>query len=269
MPFDMIGFSEATPGNVAAGNYVAAGLLDTLYHSVLDAIALKADALHLLGVFYGAESAPDGWRLRQASLHIDHVGMKSQADVSPDAICGYTHMFGRPLPLYAEVLNALSMNGVTEDTLIGLMVGSGKITQAMLDQVNPTHILRGTGDTALVAHTWTPVPIAWDSALPQGVYDIVGMRVGGHLAAYQMALARLLIPGVTDWRPGVPVMELTDTVGFPVDAPYMPHAYWPRMKGISFTYDQPPDIEMLSASLIDHEVIELVLQEVSKSVRGR
>lgn len=269
MPFDMIGFSEATPGNVAAGNYVAAALGDTLYFHVLDDIALKADALRLLGVFYAAESLPAGWRLRQASLHIDHVGMKSQVDTSPDAICGYTHMFGRPLPLYAEVLNALSMNGVTEDTLIGCMVGTGKITQAMLDAVNPTHILRGVGATACIAHAWTTVPIVWDSALPQGVYDIVGMRVGGHLLAYQAALARLLIPGATDWRPGVPVMELTAADTMPVDAPYMPHAYWPKMQGIQFTYDQPPDIEMLSASLIDHQLVELVLQEVSKSVRGR
>jgi len=269
MPFDMIGFSEALPGAVAAGNYVAAALGDTLYFQVLDDIALKADALNLIGVFYGAESLPAGWRMRQASLHIDHVGMKSQLDTSPDAICGYTHMFARPLPLYAEVLNALSMNGVSEDTLIGCMVSTSPISQAMLDQVRPTHMLRGTSATACVASTWTTCPIAWDSALPQGVYDIVGMRVGGHLAAYQMAIARLLIPGATDWRPGVPVMELTAADTLPVDSPYMPHAYWPKMTGVQFTYDQPPDIEMLSISAIDHQLVELVVQQVSSSVRGR
>jgi len=271
MPFDVIAFGEATPGTDTAGNLLAAALGDTLYFHTGDNIALKADALNLLGVHYGAVSTPGYWRLRQASLHIDYRGIKQHLITAADAICGFQPMWARPLPLYAEVINALSANGTSEATMMGLWVGSGKIPQSSFDAVRPTHQIRGIGDQLVVAYTWTPVSMTWDENLPQGVYAIVGMRVGGYIAAgYNTGYARLLIPGATDWRPGVTMAELS---GDKIQrlSPYNEWRMmnqWPLMPEIAFTYDQPPDIEVFSSAALTDFAVELTLQQISERVRG-
>ncbi len=261
MPFDMIGFAEATPGTGLCGMTGALG--DAIYHTTLEDIVLKKEVNSLLGAFYAAVSTPDNYRFRQPSLMTDHQFIKSQLETDPDPSLGYTHLFGRPLPLVAgEKLNALSQNATDETTLIGAIVGNAPITQSMLDAVRPTHSIIGDGDTTLTAMTWTHCPITWDQDLPKGEYAIVGMKFGFYLAVPLACLARIVIPGNTDWRPGVPGSLMVGAHCELEDATHLPCHDWPLMSKVTFPHTNMPNIECLSNAAIEDETVELLLQKI-------
>ena len=263
MPFDMIGFAEATPGTGLVN--IAAGLNDTLYKYVNDDIVLKSGPAYLLGAFYSAVSTPDNYRFRQPSLMTDHQLIKGMLEADVDPIWGYTHLFGRPLPLVGgEKLNALSQNATDETTLIGAIVGNAPITQSMLDSVRPTHSIIGDGDTTVTANTWSAVPMTWDQDLPRGMYAIVGMKFGYYIASGPLAaLARIVIPGNTDWRPGVPGTLMGGAHCELYDASYLPCWHWPLMSKVVFPFGNTPNIEVLSNAALTDETVELLLQKVA------
>jgi hypothetical protein len=58
--------------------------------------------------------------------------------------------------------------------------------------------VRAVGATALVAGTWTNVPLVFDENLPRGRYQIVGMKA----ISAECQAARLVVPD-SRWRPGV------------------------------------------------------------------
>lgn len=262
MPFDVIGFSEATPG---AGTVNIAGALeDTLYRVTGDDIIVRGDAPYVLGLIYEALTVPASVILRQPQM-IDYHLVKSKLGTGLNAMLGYTHMFGRPLPLRGgDKLNALSVNAADEITQIGLLVGSGKITQAMLDSVNPTHVIRGAGAKTLVAHTWTQATITWSESLPSGKYAVVGMRGGVYKAATpQNALARLVIPGKTDWRPGVVFSDML-AAGVMHTLSQDPCACWPKMNEIVIDPNLGmPNVELLSTVACTAEAVELTLEKIA------
>jgi len=262
MPFDLVGFAEATPGT--ALNYVATAAGDTLYHNVADDLLIKKTATLLLGAFYSTVSAGEDYRFRQPSLATDHQLLRGCLEADVDPSWGYTHLFGRPLPLVGgEKMNALSQNGVTETTLIGAWLGNAKITQGMLDAVRPTHSMIGIGDTTLTAATWTPCAITWDQDLPKGKYAVVGMKFGYYIAAAPLAcLARLILPECEGWRPGVVGTLCGGDHKLAYDATQLPCWDWPLMSKIFFEHDAPPDIECLSNAAITDETVELLLQKV-------
>jgi len=262
VPFDVIAWVEATPGTGLVG--LTAALGDTLYHARNDDIFIKKRAPWLLGGFYSAVSTPDNYLFRQPSLQIDHQIMRGmlEADVNPD--WGYTHLFARPLPLVGgEKCNALSQNATDETTLVAALVGSSNITQGMLDSVRPTHSIIGDGDTTITALTWTECDITWDQDLPKGKYAVVGMKFGYYIAAAPLAcVARLVLPGNTDWRPGVPGTLIGGAHCMAYDATHLPCWDWPLMSKIAFEHDNPPNIECVSNAAITDETVELLLQKV-------
>ena len=88
------------------------------------------------------------------------------------------------------------------------------------------------------------------------------MRAGSYVATEMAGVARLLIPGATDWRPGVPATILTgDKVGN-LAGGSEPYAQWPLDRTISFPYDQMPDAEFLSLAAMTDHVVELSLQKI-------
>jgi len=263
MPFDMIGFAEATPGTGLVN--LTAALGDTLYRFVDDDIILKKEINSLLGGFYSAVSTPDNYRFRQPTLMTDHQLIKSMLEADVDPSWGYTHLFGRPLPLVpGEKLNCLSQNATDETTLVGAIVGNAPISQSMLDSVRPTHSIIGDGDTTLTAMTWTACPITWDQDLPKGDYAIVGMKFGYYIAAAPLAcLARIVIPGNTDWRPGVPGSLMVGAHCELEDAVTLPCWDWPLMSKVVFPHTNMPNIECLSNAAITDQTVELLLQKVS------
>jgi len=263
MPFDMIGWAEATPGTGLVA--LTAGVNDTLYKYDADDIILKSEINSLLGAFYSAVSTPDNYRFRQPSLMTDHQLIKGMLEADVDPAWGYSHLFGRPLPLVpGEKINALSQNATDETTLIGAIVGNAPITQAMLDSVHPTHSIIGDGDTTVTALTWSACPMTWDQDLPKGSYAVVGMKFGYYIAAAPLAaLARIVIPGHTDWRPGVPGTLMSGAHCQFENASYLPAWHWPLMRKVVFEHNSTPNIEVLSNAALTDQTVELLLQKVA------
>jgi hypothetical protein len=263
MPFDVIGFAEATPGTGLVN--LAAALGDNLYKYDGDDIILKKESNFLLGAFCAAVSTGDNYRFRQPSLMTDHQLIKIMLEADLDPSQGYEHFFGRPLPLVGgEKLNALIQNATDESSIIGAIVGNAPISRSMLDNVRPTHSIIGDGDQTLTANTWTHCAITWDQDLPKGDYAIVGMRLGYWITSGPLALlGRIVIPGNNDWRPGCPgsLME-ADHEEFQ-SIPYAPFYQWPLMSKIRFPHTNMPNIECLSNAAITDETVELLLQKVA------
>lgn len=255
----MIGFAEATPGTGTIP--VLPGADEDLYTVVDDDILVTREAPYVLG--WSAHAVGTGGRtlLRQPKM-IDYDNHKISliADVAPK--CGTTEMFARPLPVRVDKLSALVVNAVDEATIIGVLLGSGKITQSMLDSVNPTHKITGYSDQLITANTWTRCAVTWNEVLDAGIYEIIGMRgVCYGAAALNAALMRLRIPGSMSWRPGV-VCGYGGAAHLEWQGMYdFPFKDWPSM-GIRFDTQHMPNIEVLSCGAHTDEDVELTLQKV-------
>lgn len=262
MPFDVIGFLEATPGTGLVN--LAGALGENLYHVTGDDIINKKENVCLLGAFCAAVSTGQDYRVRQPGLNIDHQLMKIMLEADLDPIQGYEHFFGRPLPLNgSEKINALITNATDESSIIALLIGNAPITQSMLDAVRPTRIIRGVGDTTLTAKTWTTCAITWDQDLEEGKYAVVGMKLGYWITSGPLAtVGRLLIPGNNNWRPGCPgaLMEADHEELQSITS--MPFSKWPMMREVTFLNTAMPNIECLSNAAITDETVELLIQKV-------
>jgi len=265
MPFDLIAWAEAAPG--AGTVNLAAGLGDNFYHTVNDDIFIRKDAKYLLGLLNMGTSTGGRALIRQPSLALDYEFYKSGLTTDLDPIVGWEHLFGRPLPLIPnEKCNALVVNATDEDSIVAAIVGSGKITQAMLDAVNPTHKISGYSDTTVTALTWSACAITWNQDLPEGRYAIVGMRVGTYVASAETSVARLtgLKDDGANWRPGVPCHGMEADHEEWQSMGWSPYTLWPLMPEISFPHDQPPNIEVLMVNTTaTDENVDLLLQKIA------
>ena len=266
MPFDLIAFGEATPGT--GTNPLAGALNDTLYRTDGDDIQLKVSPAnwYLIGSFYAACSTGARALIRQPGLGNDYCHQKCALETDLDPTQGYEHYFGRPLPLIGnEKLNVLSVNATSESTFVGLMIATAPFSQALLDSVRPTHLISGYSDTTLTAYTWTPCVVTWNQDLPKGEYAIVGMRAGNWLTGdgQTMSLTRLLIPGKTQWRPGVPAALIEADHEEYQSVTNEPWVHFPKMSDISFPNTNMPNIEVFSPGALTDENIQLLLQKIA------
>jgi len=267
MPFDLIGFAEETPGTGLVN--VAGALGDNLYHVSLDDILTKPNVNRIVGAFCAACSTGEDYRLRQPSLFIDHQFQKIQLLADNDPSQGMTHLFHNPLPLSSlknpaakgEKIEALIQNATDEEVLIGVLLSSGRIPYNLLD-TEPDYIIHGESDTTPTALRWTTCAITWDQDLPKGTYVPLGMKVGVYPT--ECAIARIVCPGATDWRPGVPcaLMEASHTEFQSVT--WNPWNWWPFMPKVNFTNVAMPDIELLATdvAVVDQD-IELAVKKVA------
>ncbi len=261
MPFNMVGFGEATPG---AGTVpVAVGGGEQLY-SLLDAgdsILVTEATPFVLGLFASGIATMGAAILRQPGK-TDKAVIKSCLQTDNDPAQGFSDFMKTPLVLKPKAkLTALSVNAADEDTLIGIMLGTGPFPRRdyVIDEV-----ISGFADvTIAAASTWMPVPITWNKDPPEGVYSIVGMRGSAFLAAnLWSALMRLVIPGHPEYRPGVPVTLAEADHEEMQSQTYEPWVNWGQI-GIQFKApEQMPNAEILSTSLITDENIELRLMRV-------
>ena len=269
LPFDLVGFTELTPGT---GLVPLAGALgDNIYQITGDDLKLKKDARLLIGAFCCACSTGENYRFRQASLEIDHQFQKIALNADLDPSQGHEHLFARPLPLVAdEALNALIQNATDEEALVGAMISTQPISQNVMDSVRPTHQIIGVSDTTLTAKTWTLCTITWDQVLPRGEYLIVGMRAGiySSVTSY-MGLARVVIPANNDWRPGVPCAVMEADHEEYQSVTNCPWHMWPKMQGggkggIVFDENHMPNVEFLKIGncAVADENVELLLQKI-------
>jgi len=259
MPFDMIGFLEATPGTGTVN--LAAALGDRLYSSNLDEINLNSDINRLLGVLVSAVSTGGRARLRQPGLGIDYSMLKCMLEADLDPIQGFHDFLETPLPLIPGTkLEALLTNATDESALIAAMVGN----QA-LDPRNcqPTHVVTGISDTTITSLTWSQCAITWLEDLDPGTYAVVGMRCGVFIAAAPLAaVARIILPGATDWRPGVPCAQMEADHEEYQSVTHEPWYKWGQMPGIQFEDTKMPSIEVLSTAAYTDENVELLLQKI-------
>ena len=266
MPFDLVGFGEASPG---ANGKLAALLLDTLYKTNLDDLFIKEQAPWLLGVGCFGEATLGLTKLQQPSMPIDYEILKGALLSSDDPMLGFTDMRGRPLPLVPkEKLNVEVVNAGDEDGITFLMLGSAKITKAMLDAVNPTHRIIGYADTTLTAFTWGALTMTWNQDLPAGRYAVVGMKYGYFLASPASAMpsaARLVFkePHSAGWRPGVIGCEMAADHEELQGSPEHDIHDWPLMTNMNFASDNLPGVEAVSAEGTNNQEIELLLQKIA------
>lgn len=263
MAFDIICFGEAAPG---ANGTLAGNLGDTHYFVSGDDIIIKDKAPYLLGVFAAMESTGEQINITQPSLPLDYNIRKIGLLNLQSPALGWTHLWGRPLPLVGgEKVNIETQNATDEDAIVALMVGNGKITQNMLDAVNPTHIISGEADTTATAFTWSALTVTWQQDLPAGRYAVVGMRYGyWKTAAPAMpSIARLSFPETKAWRPGVPGIYQDKDHEEMQTADVLPFTMWPLMSECSFPHTQMPAVEVFSAEAHTDENIELLLQKIA------
>jgi len=142
------------------------------------------------------------------------------------------------------------------------MLGTGLIPYSSLN-TEPDYIIHGEGDTTPTALTWTTCNITWDQDLPQGTYVPIGMKVGIYGAAIRACLARIICPGATDWRPGVPTAGMEASHKEYQSITYNPWNWWPFMPRVNFTNVAMPNIELLSVDVlpVDQDV-ELAVRKV-------
>ena len=260
MPYNLVGFCEATPGTGIVP--LAPGDKEGLYSIAGDDLKVTKEAPFVLGVVAVAVSTGARAILRQPKM-IDYDIIKVAEAGMSSPTCSFSPYMARPLPLRVDKLTAYIVNATDEAALIGVLLGSGKITRAMKDMVNPTHVIHGIGDTTVTQYAWSPCPITWTEDIDAGVYEVVGMRVGTYVAAaWQMGLARLSIPGSQTWKPGVPTTRmLADHEEYQNARDEGKYAEWSQM-GIRFDTERMPNIELLSLAAITDENIELTLVKV-------
>lgn len=266
--FDMMGWTQAAPGTGAV--QITAGLNDFLRHNAdLDGIITLPRHQWLIGLFYATCATGERAMLRQTGLNLDHEFIKGALMGDNDPSQGYSDHFGVPLPIVAgETLWALSDNAGDEDTIIGAMIGSSAIRTSAKEAISATDKIIGQGDQAGTALTWTQADMTWNQTPKKGRYAILGMKAGLFEGVHgaSLSLVRLLVPGMLDWRPGVPsaIMEADHEEYQSVTAE--PWHIWGQLstpRGVySFTDDQLPNIEFLSVDSMDDQNVELLIRRI-------
>jgi len=266
LPFDLVSFSEATPGTGDPAA-IAVSLADTLYRTTGDDLFIKKEAPWLLGLGSFIEAQGARTVLSQPSLPLNYEFLKGGLLSSQSPMLGWNHLFARPLPLIAgEKLNVGIEMIADEDAVVYLLLGSSKITQSMLDAVNPTHCITGEANTTITANTWTNCPVTWDQDLPKGRYAPVGMIFSYWLTAAPTmpAAARLVFHEAhsAGWRPGVVGCYLDKDHEELQTLDYFPAIDWPLMSNIDFPSDNLPDIEVCGPEAHTDQNFQLLLQKV-------
>ena len=260
MPFDVVAWSEAAPGTGTVG--LTAALNDQRYESTGDTIRVKKEAPYLAGLFYAAETTPDNARLRQSSrtgaVDLQFINSVDLNDLDP--LPGFNDYLYNPIRLRSgEMLTALSVNGTDEDTIIAAFLASGAFPTK---KVSPTHIIAGESDQTLTVNTWTEATVTWDQTLPDGVYYIVGMKVGSYVATSGLPAARLILD-TTNWRPGVIAAKDEADKTSRMSAMPAPYEHWGMHEELKFTSKTMPRLELMGIiANTDHRIqLELVAQD--------
>jgi len=263
MPFDIVGFGEATPG---ANGALAVGLLESFYTKSGDDLEIKGKAPYLLGINVAAEATGGGCSVSQPSLGLDYDFDVCSLLSTDDPGVGFKNLRGRPLPLCPEeAVNVTMDNAADEDAFVAMWLGDGKITHAMLDGVNPTHIIDGIGDTTMTAFTWGAVDVTWAQTLQAGFYIPVGMRYSYFKTTPAMpSIARLIFKEglAVQWRPGVIGHESVADHEADQTSREHPFDMWPYMDILKFSAKNIPSVEVLSAEAHTDQNFQLLLQKV-------
>lgn len=127
----------------------------------------------------------------------------------------------------------VSRAGADAQPVLGALWISPQIIPAA---AGPAITVRATASPTIVAGSWVLASITFDQVLPAGTYEVVGLAVVCNDCSY----ARLVYPGVSQFRPGVVVQ---DAYG---DYPWTPEFRFGRFGSFGrFVHNAPPSIEFL------------------------
>lgn len=261
--FDVVGFYEAAAAQTLADAITP--VPDQFYRVNGDYLYPQKYAPYLGGVFFSGVSTPAVCQVYQPKITPNNAYqfIKSVLVGAANAHPGFTDLSKRPLKLMEdEQLAVRAINATAEANLIALFLTAGRISQAALDAVSPTHMLTGYTATNCVAGAWTNAVMVWDQALPKGEYCVVGMKAS--LAGAGNGVVRLVFPE-NSWHPGVLAnisTVLTLNTAGPSGSPE-PFEHWPLMPELKFSNVNLPGIQMLSGIVDTDGLFELMLQKVS------
>lgn len=260
MPFNVVCHAEAAPG--------ANGLVVTAANTVMyprfdanDAIKINSVTPYLLWVYYSAAATGARAVLAQPG-RVNKSFQKCCLNTDNDPSQGFDDFMENPVKLQpGSKLTAQSINAADEDALIAYALGTGGFNKKgfHIDEV-----ISGYSATTLAAvATWENCAITWNEDPPQGRYSIVGMRAGTFLAAnHYSSVARLIIPGHPQYRPGVPCGLMEADYEEYQSVTYEPWVIWGNIGIIFQAPEQIPLVEFCSLSLDTHENVTLYLQKV-------
>lgn len=244
MPFHLGAWSESQDSAVLTN---IAALADQQLRTQGDDVIVPE--LAYLGAFYMV-----GLNVTQAQFVSPSVRRMWPFDVSPvdrsaepTAPTPFLNWFDRPLQLQAgEQMNALMAEdaaGAIRTTALAWFFDSAPQPAA-----GDIFTIRATAATTLAAFAWTNGALTLSQALPNGTYDLVGMRAE---SAGLIAARAVFVGG--GWRPGV--------IGY--DAPGDIDDPWFRRGRLgvwgTFTHLSPPSIDFLSVSADTAETVWLDL----------
>jgi len=138
-------------------------------------------------------------RLTSPTLRRTSVVEVEPVDISvePTFPSPWNDWWDHPIPISTgEILNAQAAENGAGATRMSFFAWVGDTNPATPEGTITT--IRATAAVALVAYTWTSVALVYDTTLPTGTYQIVGMRVESATAL----AARLILSEQQTHRPG-------------------------------------------------------------------
>lgn len=264
MPFSLVGWAEAAPGNAAVVGVTRAALDSLFTGGNGDYITMRPEVKALLGLFYGVESTPGYIRVKQANQKYPVVKLLGN-DIEGGILKPFWSDYRRhPIALKpGEDMIAQTFNATDEDTMIIAAVGTGPIKPDEGDQPKDIFTLRGTVDFTQVALTWTTGAVTWSESLEAGTYKVLGLK-GWCYKAANPGYAAIRLLGLKDpnFRPGSIAPLITadkTTILQPEDDVF---GYWGEMEGIEFDNTALPSVEALSPYANTDMVLEMMCLKV-------
>lgn len=237
---DTIAFYESVD---QAGAYVALnGVADQIHRVVGDDIQIP-DMSSIIAVAAGVESAAahrarlTAPSLRRRALYqITPLNTAAAAAVEPGSPQAVVDLRSSPLTLIKG--EQLNVEALADPVAAQIQWALVLLAAGALEPVSGRiFTIRATGATALVAGTWTNVPLTFDEDLPRGRYSVVGLRP----ESTGMIAARMVFIGQGP-RPGALGVDAQSDIQ---------HAMF-RGGGLgvwgSFLDDEPPTIDCLAVS---------------------
>lgn len=251
--FTLAAFAESVDAAGALANITAA--TDQTIRTSGDDLYVPTHRTHILALAAGVASGGDGYaRLSSPSLRaltrpiISPVNGNADADAEPEVVPAVHDIRHHPISLIAgEILNCEVESDTTSAALQWLAIWlGGEITEPAPGPIIP---VRATGSTTLTVDVWTYVTLTFDEDLPAGHYQIVG----GRFNSAGVAMARLVIPGVTD-RPGGLGVDADDDLDWPAQR-YGGLGVWAE-----FDDQDLPNCEFLSsvADTVEEVILDII-----------
>lgn len=187
-------------------------------------------------------------RLTSPTLRKTSIVEVKPVDISvePTFPTPWNDWWDHPIPISAgEILNAQAAENGAGATRMSFFAWVGDANPEVPAQNITT--IRATATVALVAYTWTSVALVYDTTLPTGSYQIVGMRV----ESATCLAARLILSENQTNRPGC--------IGYDAASDVDDRRFRKGASGVwgTFKEENPPTVQFFAAAADAAETVWL------------